>query len=141
VLGSSTTQALIAARASAFGMQVAYCGRRRQADVTCADYPSVESLAQVADFWVLAVPGGEETRYLVDAKVLATLGCKATIAGAGLDVFALERKVPEALLRLETVVLTPHLASATHETRAAMADLVWKNLKGFFCSGTLLTAV
>lgn len=154
----------IAARASAFGMQVAYCGRRRQADVTYAYYPSVESLAQAADFLVLAVPGGEETRDLVDAKVLAALGCKgflinisrgsvvdegalidalrnATIAGAGLDVFALEPKVPEALLRLETVVLTPHLASATHETRAAMADLVWKNLNGFFCSGTLLTAV
>jgi len=154
----------IAVRASAFGMHIAYCGRSRQAGVPYAYYSTVESLAKAADFLVLAVPGGEETKHLVDSKVLNALGCTGflinvsrgsvvdqdaliaalsneTIAGAGLDVFDNEPQVPEALLLLETVVLTPHLASATHETRAAMSDLVWRNLNGFFTTRTLPTAV
>lgn len=57
------------------------------------------------------------------------------IAGAGLDVYADEPNVPERLLRLDNAVLLPHLASATHETRQAMADLVFENLAAYFKTG------
>ena len=53
------------------------------------------------------------------------------IAGAGLDVFDDEPRVPEALLSLDNVVLLAHIASGTFETRQAMADRVFDNLNGF----------
>jgi lactate dehydrogenase-like 2-hydroxyacid dehydrogenase len=96
-------------------------------------------------------PGGAGTRHLIDAQVLQALGPEGylinvargsvvdesalvaallagTIAGAGLDVFADEPHVPQALWTLPHVVLTPHMASATRETRQAMADLAFANL-------------
>lgn len=62
------------------------------------------------------------------------------IAGAGLDVFANEPDVPERFLKLENVVLLPHIASATHQTRQAMADRVYDNLKHFLANGKLLSS-
>ena len=64
-----------------------------------------------------------------------------SIAGAGLDVFADEPNVPEALFALDTVVLQPHAASATTETRDAMAQLVVDNLAAHFAGKPLLTPV
>jgi lactate dehydrogenase-like 2-hydroxyacid dehydrogenase len=46
--------------------------------------------------------------------------------------------VPEALFGLDNVVLLPHVASGTHETRAAMAGLVFENLESFFASGAVV---
>ncbi|MBM3815368.1 MAG: hypothetical protein FJW20_27480 [Acidimicrobiia bacterium] len=63
------------------------------------------------------------------------------IAGAALDVFADEPRVPEALLGLDNVVLTPNIASATHDTREAMAQLVLDNLSDFFATGRARTPV
>lgn len=57
------------------------------------------------------------------------------IAGAGLDVFDAEPKVPEALFQLDSVVLLPHIANGTHDTRQAMADLEFDNLQHFFETG------
>ncbi len=108
--------------------------------------------------------GGPETRNLVSAGVLRALGPSGylinvsrgsvvdedalvqalengVIAGAGLDVYVDEPRVPERLLRLEQVVLLPHLASATHETRQAMADLVLDNLAAFFTTGKVRMGV
>ena len=65
---------------------------------------------------------------------------QGTIAGAGLDVYADEPHVPARLLALEQVVLLPHLASATHETRQAMANLVLKNLDSYFTTGAVRVA-
>jgi hydroxypyruvate reductase len=102
--------------------------------------------------------GGPETSKLVSAEVRRALGPKGflinvsrgsvidenaliealeqgVIAGAGLDVYADEPRVPEKLLGMEQVMLLPHLASATHETRQAMADLVLKNLDVFYSTG------
>lgn len=59
----------------------------------------------------------------------------------GLDVFENEPTVPAALMALDNVVLTPHTASATHETRRAMADLVLENLESFFAAGAVRTPV
>ncbi len=63
------------------------------------------------------------------------------IAGAGLDVFENEPQVPSALLTLDNVVLLPHIASGTHETRQAIADLTLANLRSYFADGRLITPV
>ena len=64
-----------------------------------------------------------------------------TIAGAALDVFDGEPNVPAALMKMENVVLTPHIASSTHETRRAMGDLVYDNLRAHFDGKPVLTPV
>jgi lactate dehydrogenase-like 2-hydroxyacid dehydrogenase len=63
------------------------------------------------------------------------------IAGAGLDVFADEPRVPEAFFALDNVVLQPHVASATHPTRRAMGQLVIDNLAAHFAGKPLITPV
>jgi lactate dehydrogenase-like 2-hydroxyacid dehydrogenase len=129
--------------------------------------PSVRELAALSDFLVLITPGGAATRGLVDAEVLAALGKGAgegilinvargsvvdeaalidalergIIAGAGLDVFADEPKVPARLMALPHVVLVPHIGSATGQTRQAMADLAAANLREHFAGRSLPTPV
>jgi lactate dehydrogenase-like 2-hydroxyacid dehydrogenase len=78
---------------------------------------------------------------VVDEPALVAALAAKRIAGAGLDVFADEPRVPEALLALENVVLTPHIASATRDTRAAMGQLVLDNLASFYADGRVLTPV
>jgi lactate dehydrogenase-like 2-hydroxyacid dehydrogenase len=113
---------------------------------------------------VLTIPGGAATRHLIDARILAALGSKGyliniargsvvdeaalvkalqdgIIAGAGLDVFADEPRAPEALFTLDNVVMQPHQASATHETRTAMGQLMIDNMKAHFAGKKLLTPV
>ena len=77
---------------------------------------------------------------VVDEDALVEALEKGTIAGAGLDVNAEEPHVPERLLALEEVVLLPHLASATHETRQAKADLVLENLDSYLTTGAVRAA-
>ena len=155
IVGLGRIGKAVAARAAAFGMRIAYTGRKRQADVAHAWYPNARELAANVDFLVVITPGGEGTRHLIDRDVLAALGprgylvnvargsvvdeqalvealVRGTIAGAALDVFENEPQVPEALRALDNVVLTPHMASATHETRQAMADLALANLQARF---------
>jgi lactate dehydrogenase-like 2-hydroxyacid dehydrogenase len=76
---------------------------------------------------------------LVDEPALVHALQTGVLGGAGLDVFADEPRVPEALFQMENVVLTPHIGSATHETRGAMADLVVNNLRAHLKGGPLLT--
>lgn len=78
---------------------------------------------------------------MVDQDALIEALEKGTIAGAGLDVFADEPHVPERLRKLSNVVLTPHIASATHETRRAMGELAFANLEAYFSGKALLTPV
>ena len=112
----------------------------------------------------MAASGGEHTRQLVDRDVLEALGpngflvnvargsvvdeealvdllTSGGLAGAGLDVFADEPHVPAALVGLDNVVLLPHVASGTTETRAAMEALTLANLDEYLARGTLRTAV
>ena len=78
---------------------------------------------------------------VVDEEALIAALQNGTIAGAGLDVFANEPHVPEALWSLRNVVLTPHMASATTETRQAMADLAFANMQAGIAGQPLHTPV
>lgn len=78
---------------------------------------------------------------VVDEVALVTALSEGKLGGAGLDVFADEPNVPEALFNLDRVVLQPHRASATIETRIAMGELVLGNLAAHFAEKALLTAV
>lgn len=153
----------IAERSTGFDMQVRYHSRRPVADVPWAHEPSLIELARWADFLVIITAGGPATRHLVNAEVLDALGpegfivnvargsvideaalvhalAEGRIAGAGLDVFEDEPRVAAELMALDNVVLLPHIASATRETRQAMADRVFDNLQSFFADGRLVSA-
>ena len=154
----------IAKRAAAFGMRIAYTARSEKPGLAYAYFPTAEALAAQSDFLVVITPGGAATRKLIDAKVLAALGSKGilvnvargsvvdeaalidalergVIAGAGLDVFDNEPNVPDRLKALPQVVLTPHVGSATSDTRQAMADLAMANLRAHFAGERVLTPV
>jgi len=164
IVGLGRIGKAIAQRAQAFGMSIAYTARSQKPDVGYTYYPTAAALAAQVDFLVVITPGGAGTRHLIDAKVLQALGPQGylinvargsvvdeaalvaalqagTIAGAGLDVYANEPHVPQALWTLPHVVLTPHMASATHETRQAMADLAYANLHAGVTGAPLRTPV
>jgi lactate dehydrogenase-like 2-hydroxyacid dehydrogenase len=164
IVGLGRIGVAIAKRAEAFGMSIAYTSRSARADSPYRYFPSAEALAREVDFLVVITPGGAATRKLIDAKVLAALGSKGylvnvargsvvdeqallqalragTIAGAALDVFENEPHVPGELLALDNVVLTPHVGSATWQTRQAMADLAFGNLQAHFSGRPLLSPV
>jgi glyoxylate reductase len=157
-----------ARRARAFGMEIAYAGRRRaSADVETelgARFLPLDELLAEADVVSLHCPLSPETRHLIGAEALGRMKPSAflvnttrgpvvdeaalagalrsgTIAGAGLDVFEREPEVHEALLDLENVVLIPHLGSATVETRTAMGVLAARNVVAVLGSGTAVTPV
>ncbi len=78
---------------------------------------------------------------VIDEEALVTALSQEKLKGAALDVFAHEPQIPKALKMMDHVVLQPHQASATHETRAAMGQLVLDNLEAYFNDGLLLTQV
>jgi hydroxypyruvate reductase len=154
----------IAKRAEAFSMTIAYTSRTAKPESSYRYFPSAEALAAEVDFLVVITPGGAGTRKLIDAKVLKALGKdgylinvargsvvdeaaliealqNGTIAGAGLDVFENEPNVPAALIALDNVVLTPHVGSATWQTRQAMSDRAFGNLEAHFAGKPLLSPV
>lgn len=153
----------IARRSTGFDMAVRYHSRRPVAGVPWAHEADLVALARWADFLVVITAGGPATRHLIDARVLDALGpdgylinvargsvvdeaalvaalAERRIAGAGLDVYENEPQVPDALRAMDQVVLLPHVASATHQTRQAMADRVFDNLDSFFSHGRLVSA-
>ncbi|NML15932.1 2-hydroxyacid dehydrogenase [Azohydromonas caseinilytica] len=158
IVGMGRIGRTVAKRASGFDMEIRYHDRNVVSDVPYGHEASLPALARWAEFLVVAAAGGPGSRGLISAEVLQALGPQGflvniargtlvdeaalvralqdkRIAGAGLDVFLDEPRVPEALLALDNVVLTPHVASGTHETRQAMADLVLENLRSFFERG------
>jgi lactate dehydrogenase-like 2-hydroxyacid dehydrogenase len=164
ILGLGRIGRAIARRLQACEMQIAYHGRKQQDDIAYKYFPTLKGLAEAADFLIVACQGGPVTRNLVNAEVLAALGKKGTviniargsvidepalisalqngvIKAAGLDVFANEPALPQALMQLPNVVLFPHVGSATTETRIAMGDLALDNLLGHFAGKPVLTRV
>lgn len=164
IVGLGRIGKALALRALPMGTTISYFGRKQQSEVPYTYYNDLQAMCRNIDILVLCCPGGEATRNLVNADVLKTLGPKGTvvniargtvvdelalidalksggIAGAGLDVFATEPNVNEALIAMDNVVLYPHHSSGTFETRDAMAQLVVDNLAAFFAGKPLLTPV
>jgi hydroxypyruvate reductase len=167
IVGMGRIGQAIAQRAAAFGMDIAYTARSAKAALPWVFEPTPAALAARSEFLVLITPGGAGTRHLVNAEVLQALGkgrgegilvnvargsvvdepaliealSRGVIAGAALDVFADEPKVPQALRDMPHVVLAPHIGSSTAATRQAMADLAFANLREHFAGGKPPTPV
>jgi hydroxypyruvate reductase len=164
IVGMGRIGQTIARRAQAFDMPVSYTARSAKPDLQYNCVSSVEALAAQVDFLVVITPGGAATRKMINAQVLKALGPQGylinvargsvvdeqaliaalengDIAGAGLDVFEAEPSVPQALRSNPRVVLTPHIGSATTQTRNAMADLAFDNLALHFSGKPLRTPV
>lgn len=152
ILGLGQIGEAIARRLAPFG-PVSWSGPRPK-PVDWPYHPDVLSLARASDVLVVACPATATTRHLVDDRVIEALGpqgflvnisrgavvdetaltaalAAGRLAGAALDVFENEPHVPESLRQLPGTVLTPHVASATHETRRRMGELVLANLDAF----------
>ena len=164
IIGLGRIGSAIAKRLSAFGCSISYHNRNRVADSVYEYVSSPEELAHGVDVLIVAAAGGSGTRKLVGREVIDALGAdgylvniargsvvdeealvealmQGRLAGAGLDVFADEPNVPEALLTMDNVVVLPHVGSGTVQTRAAMEALTLRNLDGFLASGELVTPV
>lgn len=164
IVGLGRIGQAIANRAEAFGMAIAYTARSAKAELAYTFYPTAQALAAQVDFLVVITPGGAGTRHMINAEVLKALGPEGylinvargsvvdeaalvdalqqgVIAGAALDVFEKEPHPTEALWSMDNVVLTPHMASATVQTRHAMAKLAVDNLRAHFAGQALFTPV
>ncbi|HKQ28489.1 MAG TPA: NAD(P)-dependent oxidoreductase, partial [Burkholderiales bacterium] len=138
--------------------------RKPAEGVSCQHYPDLIEMAKAVDTLIVTVPGGASTAKIINADVLKALGPRGVvvnvargsvvdepallrylqekkIAGAGLDVFADEPRVPPEFFSLDNAVLFPHVGSATVETRKAMGDLQVENLRLHFAGKPVKTRV
>ena len=153
----------VAAKAPAFGMRVVYT-EQREIDLPGAESMSLDRLLNTSDVVSLHVPLLPETRHLIDKRALTRMKRSAylintargpvvdeaalawalqqnLLAGAALDVYENEPAIDADLLRLENVLLVPHMASGTTETRTAMADLAANNVLAVLSGQPPLTPV
>ena len=163
IVGMGRIGQAIARRAAAFDMPIAWHGPAKK-NLPYQYQPQLVELARSVDFLVAACPGGDQTRGLISREVLTALGpngifiniargsvvdeaamvellVSGQLGGAGLDVFVDEPRAPAALFNLDNVVLQPHQASATNETRGAMAQLVLDNIAAYAAGRPLPTPV
>ena len=164
IVGMGRIGQAIARRCEGFAMQIAYHDRKRLPALNYAWREDLLTLAAESDFLVICTPGTAANQGPINQPVLAALGEKGIlinisrgsvidepalvaalesgiIAGAGLDVFSHEPAVPAGLLQRSNVVVTPHMASATWSTRAAMAQLVLDNVACWAEKKALVTPV
>jgi lactate dehydrogenase-like 2-hydroxyacid dehydrogenase len=163
IVGFGRIGQTIAKRVAMFDARVLYHARSKK-DVAQVYHADLTEMARASDVLICITPGGAATRHLIDAKVIDALGptgilinvargsvvdeaalvsalSEGRLGGAGLDVFEAEPKVPDALKKMANVVLTPHIGSATVQTRKSMGDLTCDNLSQFLKDGTVLTPV
>lgn len=151
-----------------FGMNVAYFDRQPnqafEAELTATFMPDIGSLLATADVISIHLPLTDDTRHLIDTAALASMKPTAllintargpivdeaalaaalqagTIAGAALDVFEHEPEADPALLPLQNVILTPHIASATHEARDRMSIMAADNILAVLAGSAPLSPV
>ncbi|CAL5029039.1 unnamed protein product [Urochloa decumbens] len=164
IIGLGNIGSLIAKRLEAFGCVIYYNSRRQKDSVPYKYFSSVLDLAAESDVLVVACALNKDTRHIVNKDVLEALGKDGTIinigrganidemelvralkegriAGAGLDVFENEPKVPVDLFSMDNVVMTNHVAVFTSESRSDLRDHTIANLEAFFSGKPLLTLV
>jgi hydroxypyruvate reductase len=161
IVGLGRIGRAVASRLTAFNMRVAYASRRRTTD-SYEYFDDLSALARHVQYLIVTAPGGAATLGIISKEVLEALGPDGVLinvargsvvdesalveallndrlAGAGLDVFANEPSIPEALKTMPNVVLEPHQGSATVESRAAMTALVMDNLAAHFAGKPLIS--
>ncbi|CNC84786.1 2-hydroxyacid dehydrogenase [Yersinia intermedia] len=164
VFGMGQIGQAIARRAAGFDMQIAYTDKAHNETLPYQYVPDLMSLASQSDILVVAISGGKDSAGLVNKTIFAAMPNHAiliniargsmvnqddlilalqqqNIGGAGLDVFADEPNVPLALIEMDNVVLLPHIASATTETRIQMSDIVFSNILAHFSGEKAPTAI
>ena len=163
ILGLGRIGLALAAKLAPFHAEIAYHNRTPR-DVPYRYFDSLAEMAAACEVLFVVTPGGDDTRGIVDRTVLDALGPDGLLVnvsrgsvvdeqalvtalqdgrlgGAGLDVFANEPTVPDALFSMPNVVLTPHIGSATVETRRAMGNLVIDNLLQHHADGRVISPV
>ena len=164
IIGMGRIGEAIAHRLEAFGVVPVYHTRTPRSHVSYTYYDNLLAMAADVDTLIVIVPGGPATQNLINREVLEALGengilvnvargsvvdepalIKAlqdkVILSAGLDVFADEPNVPQALIDMEHVVLLPHVGSASVPCRNAMGQLVVDNIVSWFQTGAPVTPV
>jgi lactate dehydrogenase-like 2-hydroxyacid dehydrogenase len=154
----------IAHKLGAFACDIVYHARTEKPDLPYRFYDDLTTMAKDVDYLIAITPGDASTYKKINREVIDALGADGTLinvgrgsvvdedalvaaledgrlGAAGLDVFANEPHVPPALCKMDNVTLTPHVASATFETRRAMGDLTIENLHRFFNEGKVTTPV
>ncbi len=160
IVGLGAIGSGVARRAEAHGMRVSWTGPRAKPGITWPYIADLVQLAAQSDVLVIACAGGAATRRLIDARVLQALGPRGLLVNvargsivdsralgevldsgqlgaAALDVFEGQPQVPEGLLNRANVLLTPHMGSATRETRSRMGELVLQSLADHFAGRQL----
>lgn len=150
ILGLGRIGKAVARKLEAFGVTVVYHGRSKQ-DVPYMYYADLEEMAATCETLICVAPGDASTTHLINDRVIRAIGPEGylinvgrgstvdetaliaaldegALAGAGLDVFEDEPNIPAALRSMPNVILTPHIGSASQETRRAMGDLAIDNL-------------
>jgi glyoxylate reductase len=162
IVGLGRIGQAVARRARGFELRVVYT-RRRHTDTDLGEYRELDELLAESDIVTIHAPLSPETRGLIDARRISLLKDGACLVNtargeivderalvtelvsgrirAGLDVFENEPHVPAELLALPNVVLTPHLGSATRQTREAMTRIVVDNIRAFERGQALITPV
>ena len=165
IVGLGRIGLAISRRCDALSMEVGYHNRSARRGINYRYFDKITELANWCDYLVISTPGGQGTYHLIDAEVLSALGPtgilinvgrgtsvdqialidalqSGTIAGAALDVIDGEPVVPDELLQFEeNLILQPHQASATFETRQAMVELTLANVDAMLMKEPLLTPV
>jgi lactate dehydrogenase-like 2-hydroxyacid dehydrogenase len=164
IFGLGAVGKKIATRALAFDMQVGYCSRSRKDDSEYAYFSNIEDLARWCDDLVLCAPAGPDTFHIVNRQVLNLLGPGGVlvnvargslvdtaglvqamkdkaIAGAALDVYEGEPTLPPALIDLDDVVITPHIAGVSPEAMRSALDRVIENIKCHISGQPLISPV
>lgn len=163
ILGLGRIGMGIAEKLAPFNPKIIY-HTRSEKDVPFEYYSDLEQMAEASDALIAIAPGGAATHHLINAQVLRALGPEGVLVNvgrgsvvdevaliaalqagelgsAGLDVFEDEPNIPQALREMSNVVLTPHIASATVETRAAMGKLAVDNLLSHMKDGSVISPV
>lgn len=164
IFGMGRIGQAIAQRAAGFNMQITYTDRQQIEDIPYGFLPDLPSLAAANDILIVAISGDKNSVGIIDKSIFAAMPKHALliniargvmvnqndliaalrdkqIGGAALDVYADEPNVPQELIELDNVVLQPHVASATVETRINMSNIVYANIEAFFRGRPAPTAI
>ncbi|KAJ9539553.1 hypothetical protein OSB04_032286 [Centaurea solstitialis] len=164
IVGLGNIGSRVATRLEAMGCIVSYTSRLRKDSAPFAFYPNVFQLASESDILVICCALTNDTRHIINNRVMRALGktgvivnvargaiideaelvnclVKGELGGAGLDVFENEPNVPKELLGLDNVVLSPHRTAFTKESFHDATQILIANLEAFFTNRNLLTLV